>query len=470
MTLYRYSLKLCTLRCFSKYAGRILQSMALSFALFSQVISPSYAQESQPVSSAQLRILSKPVDVEISINGKTKGTTPLTLSLNPGQYLVLAEKKGYKSIRQTINLTGDQRKTCDLHLQPINGLVLIHSTPSGADIEIDGASRGTTPLFVSDLPLGRYRAKLTKAGFIPKEVQINVDKRSPQKVDISLTSDSAALTIDSTPQGAGVSINGINRGQTPCTVGRIPSGDATLELSLDGFEHYNETLTLSAGEAQQITAQLKAIPSDLKIVTIPAEARIYVNNQFRGTSPVDLANIAPGTYRVRAEMPAHDLMLRNVEVGRAQNLVEEFRLKPNAGRLKITTEPAGITVLLAGKAVGTTEAKTNGTDRISETLSLNLIPSGTQEITLTKVGYFELKSSITITRDRTLTRHFKLKRRFIPNYEIKTAGEVYRGILIEVDAQKNVKLETHPGIFKTIPRGEIRSYRPLREDQLKDDI
>ncbi len=452
------------------YVISILQSIALSMVLVSQVISAPDARHAAPDSAAQLRIFSKPADAEISINGKTRGTAPLTLTLRPGQYLLLAEKRGHNSIQKTINLTSEQMKTCELHLQPINGLLLIHSTPSGAEVEIDNASRGTTPVFIGDLALGRYRARFTKAGYLPKEIEIKIDKRSPQKIDVSLSSDSASLAIDSVPQGAAVTINGISRGQTPCSVDRIPSGKATLEILLDGFQHYNETLVLSAGETQQITAPLKAVPSDLRIVSIPPQARIYVDNQFRGTAPVELENIEEGTYRIRAEMAAHDIMTRNVVVGRAQNMVEEFRLQANAGGLEITTEPAGATVLLNGKSLGTTATKTNSTDRISESLSLDLIPSGTQELTLTKVGFFEQKAEITVFRDQTITRHFKLKRRFIPNYEIKTAAEVYRGILIEVDAQKNVKLETHPGIFKTIPRKDIRSFHPLRDDKIKDDI
>jgi len=448
----------------------LLQSMALSMIIVSQSFSAPDNQQQSVEASAQLRIFSKPADAEISINGKTRGTAPLTLTLKPDQYLLLAEKKGHNSIRKTITLASEQLKTCELQLQPINGLLLIHSTPSEAEIEIDGASCGKTPAFINDLPLGKYRARFTKSGYLPKEIEITINKRSPQKIAVSLTSDSATLTIDSEPQGASVTINGINRGATPCTVNRIPSGNATLEMNLDGFGHYKETLLLAAGDNQQISVPLKAIPADLKIVSIPTGARIYVNNQFRGTSPVDLTDIAPGTYRIRAEMVAHDIMLRNVEVGRAQNLIEEFRLQPNAGSLEITTEPAGVTVLLSGKEIGTTVAKSNSTDRISERLSLNLIPIGEHIMSLTKTGFFEQKLDITVMRDQTSAHHFSLKRRFIPNYEIKTSTDVYRGILIEVDAQRNVKLETHPGIFKTIPRQEIRSCLPLREDQLKDSL
>jgi len=445
--------------------GTILITQALSLIL----ASTAQAQTAMG-SQAQVRVISKPVDVRITIDGRQKGTTPLTLRLSPGRHLLLAEKSDHISVRQTLDLTPDQLKTCELNLKPVNGLILIHSVPTGAEIEINGANRGVTPTFINDLPLGHYRAKFVKPGYIPKEIELNITKRSPVKFDVKLTSDSATLTVESEPPGAGVTINGINRGQTPCTIERIPSGSATLEMNMTGFEHYSEKLILAAGEIQQVTASLKVIPSDLQIVSTPTGARIYVNNQYKGTSPVSLKKIKPGTYRIRAELDAHDIMARDVEIGKAQNIVEEFRLQANAGAIEITTEPAGVQVILGGRTIGTTAANSNSTDRISKRLSVDLIPSGTQTMTLTKVGYFTKKAEVTIARDQTYTHHFRLKRRFIPNYEVKTGSAVYRGILIEVDARRNIKLETHPGVFKTLKRNEIIYCNPLREDKLKDEL
>ncbi len=420
---------------------------------------------------AQVHIISEPAGATITIDGKPRGEAPVTVTaLSPGKHLLVAEKRNHHPVRRTIDLIPGSRSSEEIRLEPIHGLILIQSTPADVEVEIAGAHRGTTPTLITDLPLGRYRARLSKPGFISKEIEMNIKGRSPQKFDVKLTSDSAALAVDSEPPGADVTLNGVARGETPCTIERIPSGTATLELSLAGFEPYSESLKLSAGENQTITAVLKAIPSDLEIVSIPEGARIYVDNQFRGKAPVKMTKLKPGTYRVRAEMKAHDIMLRNVEIGRAQKIVEEFRLQRNAGGISLTTEPAGVEILLDGKKLGFTTADTNRTDRVSQPFSANLIPCGVHVLTLTKPGYYETKKEINIIRDEIFTKHYRLPRRFIPNYEVKTETEVYRGILIEVDAQRNVKLETHPGIFKTIMNAEIKSVRPLRKDKVEEDL
>lgn len=420
---------------------------------------------------AQVHIITEPAGATITVDGEPRGEAPVTLTnLAPGKHLLVAEKRNHATVRRTIDLISGARSSEEIRLEPILGLILIQSTPTGADVEIAGAHRGNTPALITDLPLGRYRARLSKPGYIPREIELKVEGRSPKKFDVTLTSDSAALALDSEPPGADVTLNGVARGETPCTIERIPSGAAKLELSLAGFEPYSESLKLSAGENQTITAVLKPIPSNLEIVSIPAGARIYVDNQFRGKAPVKMEKLTPGTYRVRAELKAHDIMLRNVEIGRAQNTVEEFRLLRNAGGIAITTEPADVNILLDGKNIGFTMADTNRTDRVSEPFSANLIPCGVHVLTLTKPGYYETKKEVNIVRDEIYTKHYRLARRFIPNYEVKTETEVYRGILIEVDAQRNVKLETHPGIFKTIMNAEIKSARPLRKDKIEEDM
>ncbi len=420
---------------------------------------------------AQLHVISDPAGATLSIDGTSRGTTPLTLlALKPGKHLLQVDKRDYNSIKETLVLGDGERTTREYKLQPITGLILIRSTPAGAEININGVHRGVTPALVSDLPLGKYQADLSKPGFIAKSIEMDIDGRNPKQFDINLTSDSATLALESTPTGADVTLNGVSRGTTPCTLNRIPSGNSTLDLSHAGYEPYTEKLKLAAGEHETITAVLKAIPSDLKIVSIPTGARVYINDQFRGTAPVTLKGLSPDRYRVRAEMAAHDVLLRNVDLGRAESIVEEFRLQPNAGGIDITTEPAGVVVLLDGKEQGTTETSSNSTDRVSERLSLDLITCGTHVLTLTKPGFYDAKTELSVFRDQTITRHVRMKRRFIPNYEVKTDAEVYRGILIEVDSEKNIKLETHPGIFKTLSHNEIRSAKPLRDDQLKEDL
>jgi len=411
--------------------------------------------------AADVYIASTPQGAEIAINGKTAGVTPLTLPAVPaGRHLVTASLRGFRTLHQTLDLKPGERNVLNLSLEPLTGLLLVHSTPDRAEVEINGVHRGTTPVLVADLPYGIHRAKITKSGYLPRPLDITIDSRIPRRISTTLTADTATLSVKTAPPGAEVALDGIRQGATPCEIASVRTGEVKLGITAPGHHPFEETLALQAGEVRQIDITLRPQPSSLRITTTPAGARILLNDQFRGRSPVDIASLAAGTYTLHAELPAHDPAARTVQIGLGRAHVEDLTLTPNAGRLEITTEPAGVKVLLNGLPAGETEAAADGTDKLSALFTLPLVPVGTHELTLTKPGYYPLTAEITIARNETLSAHHTLTRRFIPNCQVQTKTEVYRGVLIERNPE-TIKLELRPGIFKTLRLDDVTSITPL---------
>ena len=431
-------------------------------AILLAAVLPAVAQDMP--AGAQLYIATTPAAATVVWDGSTKGPTPLTLTgLKPGKHLLSVKKEGYRAIHRTVAVEEGKKAALQLDMARLTGLVLIHTKPEGAIIDIDGADRGKAPVLVTDLPLGRYRIRASLAGYVAKEVDLTVDNRIPVKVDIELPSSSAALRLTSRPEGAHVTVNGIAKGQTPITVERIPEGNVVLELWLEGCESYKQTIKLAAGETQDIEAVLKPVPALLKVVSIPPGARIYVDNQYRGESPVTVRELEPGEHRIRAELPAHKPMARTVTLTRAQELIEEFRLESNSGIFELITEPAGVKVFVDGKELGTTNAKKDETDRVSLPLKIALLTIGDHKVHLIKEGYYDKEFSIIIEKMKTVTRHEKLERRFIPDYEVITPSRVYRGVLKSIDAEGTIRLEIRPGVIKAISADKVRARRPIRK-------
>jgi len=423
------------------------------------------AQAQQPVAPASLRVESSPEGATVHIDGKRRGQTPLGLDkIRPGKHLVAISKQGHIDYLQTVELRPAERGTVTATLVPVTGLVLVKSDPDGVDVKLNGIDRGKTPLLMTDLAPGDYRLALSKPGYISKTVAMAVRDRVPQQLSYSLTSDYATLNVTSEPSGAAVMLSGIDKGVTPCRIERVPTGDSTIQVSLTGYAPYSETVRMAAGETQQLRATLKPIPATLKVVSIPPAARIYVNDQFRGKAPVDLERLTPGAYRIRAELPGFDPTFRSVTVGLAQNSIEEFRLTANTGSVKLTTEPAGVDIILDGKTVGTTVAQASETDRISEPLTIDGIASGTHVLKFVAKGHFDKEIKAVIARDQTFTTHVTLARRFIPDYEVKTASQSYRGVYLGQTPGGGIKMELSPGITKTFKRSEIMSGRPIRSE------
>ena len=419
------------------------------------------------VEGGQFRIISTPPGAVVTLNGESMGQTPLALTgVSPGEHLLVIDKPDYKVIRRTLTVGSNDREIIEVSLKKLTGFVVIHSQPSGADVRINNASIGTTPVLITDLPFGSHRVSLSKSGSLPKDVDVKVESRVPVKKLITLTSNTATLELSSTPTGAQVLLNGADRGFTPVTLEGIPAGKVELQISEQGYQSYKQDIVLDVGQTEAIRAVLTAIPGTLQIVTVPPDARIYIDDVFRGMSPLLLENLAPDEYRVRAEKEGFDDRTRSVTVPIAASVVEELRLTQISGALEITTEPSGVSVLVDGVLLGVSEAGTNATDRVSSPLRISFIEEGDHALQLTKVGYFPTESEIQIERRETLTMHFALKRRFIPNYEVLTNTGLVIGMFHEIDGDGAVRLEVSPGVIKTIKKSDIRLRRALRGENI----
>ena len=371
----------------------------------------------------------------------------------------MVSREGYQEARRTVTLSANQRRVEEFVLEPVRGLVLVHSEPEGAEVTLNGSFVGRTPLFLHDAPLGEHRMDFRLDGFQPRQVTLRVDGRIPQKVNVDLTTDSATVSFRSMPPGATVVLNGGRRGVTPLTVERVPQGEAEVEIVLDGHQPYRERLRLNAGDNVTVRAELIPIPGGLRVVSIPGQARIYVDNEFRGEAPVELAGLPPGEYRVRAELRGHETVARTIQIRRGEERTEEFRLERNAGTLRLVTEPAGVQVLISGEEMGVT--RPGDSDVLSEPLAIDMLPPGQHRLQLVKEGFVHRPVEFVIRPNQVTTLHQRMDRMFIVNYQVRTEGNVWRGMFHERRPDGTIRLEVRRGIFRNFSPDEILDHGPL---------
>ena len=110
------------------------------------------------------------------------------------------------------------------------------------------------------------------------------------------------LVVQSRPVAARVSVNGEERGVTPLTLA-LPSGAHVLEVQSGKSEPRVIPLTIRPGvqTAQYIELQNVAMTGGLDIRSDPPGARVTINGQNRGTTPVTIRDLAPGDHQVVLE-------------------------------------------------------------------------------------------------------------------------------------------------------------------------
>jgi len=110
------------------------------------------------------------------------------------------------------------------------------------------------------------------------------------------------LVVQSRPVAARVSIDGEERGVTPLTM-TLPSGAHVLEVQSGKSEPRVIPLTIQAGvqTAQYIELQNVALTGGLEIRSDPPGARVTIDGQGRGTTPVTIRDLAPGDHQIVLE-------------------------------------------------------------------------------------------------------------------------------------------------------------------------
>src|SRR5919201_3995560 len=115
-----------------------------------------------------------------------------------------------------------------------NGTLILSTHPTGAQVVVDGQSRGITPLTLT-LKAGAHVVQLRGAGQ-PRTIPVAIAADTQVSQYIELPGSGAAvgpgqLQVRTEPAGARVSVDGVPRGTAPITIGDIPPGEHHVVLS-----------------------------------------------------------------------------------------------------------------------------------------------------------------------------------------------------------------------------------------------
>jgi len=199
------------------------------------------------------------------------------------------------------------------------------------------------------------------------------------------------VVVNTDPAGAAVVIDGEAHGATPVTA-TLKTGPHTIELSTK--EGVRRTMTVNVTANQQLSQFIEmpkaaAGTGDLQVRTDPPGARVVVDGQTRGTSPVTVKDLAPGSHVV---VLSNDLGSVNEDVtiqpGATASLVVPLKAPqgaPVSGWISITA-PAELQIFENDRLLGTSR-----TERI-------MVAAGRHDIEVTNEALgFRTTQSIQVT-------------------------------------------------------------------------
>ncbi len=285
----------------------------------------------QPVEIVgSIHATSNPSGAAIYLNGNYRGVAPLTIKdLAPGTYTLEADRSGYYSDRTTVTVKAGKQSDAQFSLTPIQqyGSVSINSNPSGAFVYMDGAYKGRTPLTLSSVSAKNHNIELDLNGYYDWKTTVSVTSGVTRYVNAQMAAvppaTTGAIDVVSSPAGANVYLDGNLQGQTISggvfTVSNVGVGTHTVKVSLGGYQDYTTSVDVRGATTSYVSAALQPAPigatGSIVVDSSPSGAEIYIDNAYKGITPLTVDGVAAGTHAVRVALAGYSDWSTSLQVG-----------------------------------------------------------------------------------------------------------------------------------------------------------
>src|SRR5450830_1479995 len=256
---------------------------------------------------ARLNIRSFPSGASVFLDEQQVGTTPLVLPrVVPGTHVIQIRLPGWEVWKGSTTAVRGSTTQVIANMAHAAYSLVITSTPPGATVALDGATKGITPLTVAGLKPRNYTLVVSLKGYAAISRTVDLSDATHSTQDFSLVKAFGKLSIVSDPAGAQVIMDGKSRGVTPLKIDSLPVGDYALTLKLDGSKDITDTLSVKEGIVLVKQYKFDLELGKLSVSTDPAGASITIDGQVMSQiAPFTFSKLKEGTHEVDLELPGY---------------------------------------------------------------------------------------------------------------------------------------------------------------------
>ncbi|MDP2316346.1 MAG: PEGA domain-containing protein [Pseudomonadota bacterium] len=161
------------------------------------------------------------------------------------------------------------------------------------------------------------------------------------------------LDVDTNVRDGEVWLDGELRGSAPRTLTDIPIGRHRLLVTRPLHHSWQADVVVPIG-GLKVRADLKPAYGRTEVTSTPPGAAVFVGGLRVGTTPLTLDPVASGPLRVTLRLERYEPREAFVDVRDGELATVREALSPRFGTLTVTGAPAGATVSVGSRLVGTT--------------------------------------------------------------------------------------------------------------------
>ena len=281
------------------------------------------------------------------------------------------------------------------------------------------------------------------------------------------------LILNSEPEGAKITIDGSDYGETPRLITSLDTSFAhKVVLSKERYKATEFRFSFDGRRPKSIAHRLILNAGKIKVNTDPQGAKCVVNGNKEYTTPFEIDDVPVGMSVLRFTLDGYMNRTEqlNIVAGDELNLNYPLTKRPepevlpppppevDTGRLEIRTNPAEAQIILDGVNLGATKEDYEGAE-FSKTFHIEKLTVGEHTLIVRKDGFKEQVRHPIIQKDKTSQHHrVTLARVFKPNVIVKTLNGTVRGEL-RSKTDEIISVETSFGIFRSIPLSDVKEIK-----------
>ncbi|HMD67836.1 MAG TPA: PEGA domain-containing protein [Chitinivibrionales bacterium] len=162
------------------------------------------------------------------------------------------------------------------------------------------ASPKTDSLAKKQAPAPKPDSLAKKQAPAPKADSLVQKQSAAQAPDTATRLHFGHLSISTVPAGAEVSLDSVQKGQSPLTLDSLVPGTHVLIVKAAGYFGKKVSVDVPADSAVSLKVTL-VLPARLVVVSQPSGAAAFLDNKELGVTPCDNPRIKPGDHTLKIE-------------------------------------------------------------------------------------------------------------------------------------------------------------------------
>jgi hypothetical protein len=175
--------------------------------------------------------------------------------------------------------------------------------------------------------------------------EAQTDRPTTPRVSGTVLVSGPVVRIASQPTGAGVNVDGRNRGKTPLQLNDLEPGRHQVELTRSGYRLFDGDFTIAG------------LFGSLVVTTDPVGAEVLLDSVSRGVAPdggLVLVRVPYGRHKITARLQGYNDAVQAVDLKAAGPMGVTCRLGYGKGWLVVNSDPSGASLVVNDKTAGKT--------------------------------------------------------------------------------------------------------------------